>query len=73
MLGQFLNVVIWFNLLVLDPVLYICVTVLSTLMSIFGVLSTYGITWGCGSGVSAVIFQFYFFAIFLFLGVTAGF
>ena len=36
-LGALLKVVTWLNLLVLDLVLYLCVLVISTLISIFGV------------------------------------
>ena len=54
-LGEFLKVVTWLTLLVLDLVLYLYVLVLSTLMSLYGVFSTYWITRGCASGVSAFI------------------
>ena len=57
MLGAFLNVFTWLNLLVIDLVLYLCVTFLFTLMSLFCGLSTYGITWGCSSGLSAFYFS----------------
>ena len=61
MLGAFLNVVTWLTLLVIDLVLYLCVPVLYTIMSLFGVSSTSGITWFCGSGVSAFIFPILIF------------
>ena len=53
---RFLKLVTWLDLLVLDLVLYLFVMVISTLMSLFGVFSTSGITLGCASGVSTFIF-----------------
>ena len=73
MLGAFLKVVTWLNLLVIDLVFYLFVLILSTLMTLFVLFSTSGITWGCGSVVSAFIFPILIFGIFLFLGVTATF
>ena len=72
-LGAFLKVGRWFTLLLLDLVLYLCVLVLYTMVSFFGVLSTFGITWFWASGVSAFIFSISFFGNFIFLGVTADF
>ena len=73
MLGAFLKVVTWLNLLVIDLVFYLFVLILSTLMTLYVLFSTSGITWGCGSVVSAFIFPILIFGIFLFLGVTATF
>ena len=58
-LSEFLKVFTWLTLLVTDLVLYLFFLVLSTLMWIFVVFSTFGITWDCGSDVSD-IFQFSF-------------
>ena len=55
-LGAFLKMVTWLTLLVLDLVLYLCVLVLSNLISLFGVFSTSEITRVCASGVPAFIF-----------------
>ena len=65
-LGVFLKVVTWLTLLVLYLVLYLCVLVLSAMISLFGVFSTYGITCVCASGVSAFIFPIFIFGIFPF-------
>ena len=73
MLGAFFNVVTWLNLLVLDLVLYLCVPVLSTIMSLFVVFPLLG---SHEAGVLVYLllfFQFSFLAIFLSLGVTAEF
>ena len=51
-LGAFLKVVTWLTILVLDLVLYFCVMDLSTLMNLFGVFSTSGVTWVWSSGGS---------------------
>ena len=66
MLCAFLNVVTWLTLLVLDLVLYLCVPVIYTLMHIFGIYSTSGITWGCGSDVPTFIFPILIFDNFPF-------
>ena len=60
-LGAFLKFVTWLTFLVPDLVLYLCVMVLSTLISLFGVYSTSGITWGRASGVSAFIIPIFIF------------
>ena len=44
MLGAVLNVFTWLTFLVLDLVLYLCVMVIYTLMSLFDGLYTSGIT-----------------------------
>ena len=73
MLGAFLNVVTWLTLLVLYLVLYLCVPVFFTLMSLFCGFFTSGITWGCGSIVSAFIFPILIFGNFPIFGITAKF
>ena len=60
-LGEFSKVITWLILLVLDLVLYLFVMVISTLVSIFGVLSTSGITWGFTYGVFTFIFPIFIF------------
>ena len=72
-LGAFLKVLTWLTLLVLDLVLYLCVIVLSTMISLFGVFSTYGITWGFTSGAFSFIISIFIFGYFPFFGVTAEF
>ena len=59
-----LNVVMWLTLLVLDLVLYFCVLILSTLVPVFGVFPTSGISWGCASGVASLIVTIFIFDIF---------
>ena len=74
MLGPFLNVVTWLTLLVLDLILYLCVPVLFTLMSLFCGFYTSGIAWGCGFVVSAFIFpNSHFWKKIPIFGVTAKF
>ena len=65
-LGAFLKLVTWLTLLVTDIVLYFYVLFHSTLMSLFGVFSTYGITWGFTSSVSAFISTIFIFGKFTF-------
>ena len=60
-LGEFLKVVTQLTLLVLDMILYLCVLVLFTLISIFGVSSTSGITWGRAYGISVFILPNFIF------------
>ena len=73
MLGAFLNVVTWLTLLVLDLVLYLCVSVLFTMMYLFCNFSTSGVVWGCGSNISAWVIPILLFGIFPIFGVTANF
>ena len=65
-LGTFLKVVTWLTLLVLYLVLYLCVLIISTLMSPFSVLSTSGITWVYASDVYAFISPIFIFGNFPF-------
>ena len=54
-LGAFLNVFTWLNILVLDLVLYLCVPVLSILMSLLAVFTLPG-----SHGSAALVYPFYF-------------
>ena len=67
MLGGFLNVVTWLTLLVLDLVLYLCVPVLFTMLSLFEVFPLLGSHWSEDLVYPLLFFQFSFLAIFLFL------
>ena len=49
MLGAFLNVFTWLNLLVIDLVVYLCVLVLATMMPFFSYFPSSGIKWYCGA------------------------
>ena len=71
-LGEFLNVITWFTLLVLELILYLCGLFLSIPMSIFRSFPTSEITWGCASGVSAFFFNYHFWQSFIF-GVAVKF
>ena len=63
----------WLTLLVFDLVLYLCVLVISTLMSFLCVFYTYGITWWYASGLSAFIFPVFIFGLFHFYWCNCNF
>ena len=65
--GVFLNVVTWFTL---DLVLYLCVTFIVFLVSLFSCCFTFGITWCIGTGVPAFIFSNLYFGDFSIFYVT---
>ena len=41
------------------------------MVPVFGIYSTYGITWGCASGVASLVVPIFVFDIFLLLGAPA--
>ena len=67
MLGEFLNVITWLTLLVLYLVLYLCVPVIFTMVSLFEVSPLLGSYWAEDLVYPLLFFQFSFLAIFLFL------
>ena len=67
MLGVFFNVVTWLTILVLELVLYLCVPVIFTLVSLFAVYPLLVSHWAAALLYPILFFQISFLAIFLFL------
>ena len=70
-LGAFLKVVTLLTLLVIDLVIYLCVLVISTLISLFGFSKLMGPHVAVIRVYPILFSQFPFLVIFLFLGVSA--
>ena len=63
-LGAFLNVVIWVTLLFLYLMLYLCVLVLSIIVTVLGVIPIPVISWGCAYVMSSLIVLIFVFDVF---------
>ena len=70
-LGALLNLATWLTFLVIDLVLYLCVLSLSTMVPVFGIFPTTGISWTCATDVFSLIVPISFSTFSLFPGATA--